>query len=165
MRPRSSICGRAARQAAPSGHNHQPFSRQALDKASEPWGQLLIVDGPPGIGCPVISASAGADLALLVVEPTVSGVHDLDRVLGTVNHFGVPAVVCINKADLNPAQSASIMAYCTAEGIEVVGQLPYDTIVTEAMVRGQPVTEYQPDGAMAMALWNAWVRIRTRLDA
>jgi MinD superfamily P-loop ATPase len=132
----------------------------ALDEGRE----LLIVDGPPGIGCPVISASAGADLALLVVEPTVSGIHDLERALGTVTHFRVPALVCINKADLNPEQTAVIEAYCAEEGIEVVGKLPFDTIVTEAMVQGQPVTAYQPDGAMAAALGTAWSRIRARLE-
>ena len=132
----------------------------ALDEGRE----LLIVDGPPGIGCPVISASAGADLALLVVEPTVSGIHDLERALGTVTHFRVPALVCINKADLNPEQTAVIEAYCAEEGIEVVGKLPFDTIVTEAMVQGQPVTAYQPDGAMAAALGAAWSRIRARLE-
>jgi MinD superfamily P-loop ATPase len=121
--------------------------------ALEEGRKLLIVDGPPGIGCPVISASAGADLALLVVEPTVSGIHDLERALGTVNHFGVPALVCINKADLSPAHSATIEAYCASEGIEVVGKLPYDTTVTEAMVQGQPVTAYQPEGVMASAMW------------
>ena len=132
----------------------------ALDEGRE----LLIVDGPPGIGCPVISASAGADLALLVVEPTVSGIHDLERALGTVTHFRVPALVCINKADLNLVQTTAIEAYCTAEGIEVVGKLPYDTVVTEAMVQGQPVTTYQPDGAMAAALRSAWARIRASLE-
>jgi MinD superfamily P-loop ATPase len=132
----------------------------ALDQDRE----LLIVDGPPGIGCPVISASAGADLALLVVEPTVSGIHDLERALGTVNHFGVPALVCINKADLNPAHSAAIEAFCTAEGIEVVGRLPYDTAVTEAMVQGQPVTSYQPEGAMASALRWVWDQLRKHLN-
>jgi MinD superfamily P-loop ATPase len=126
--------------------------------------QLLIVDGPPGIGCPVISASAGADLALLVVEPTVSGIHDLQRALATVNHFRVPALVCINKADINPVHTASIEAYCEAQGIEVVGKLPYDTVVTEAMVRGQAVTTYEPEGAMASALREAWLRIRARLE-
>ncbi|MFN2184534.1 MAG: ATP-binding protein [Anaerolineae bacterium] len=126
--------------------------------------ELLIVDGPPGIGCPVISASAGADLALLVVEPTVSGIHDLERALGTVMHFRVPALVCINKADLNPAQTAAIEAYCQAQGIEVVGTLPFDTVVTEAMVHGQPVTAYQPDGAMATALREAWSRLQARLE-
>jgi MinD superfamily P-loop ATPase len=132
----------------------------ALDQGRE----LLIVDGPPGIGCPVISASAGADLALLVVEPTVSGIHDLERALGTVMHFRVPALVCINKADLNPEQTAEIEAHCAEEGIEVVGRLPFDTIVTEAMVQGQPVTAYQPDGAMAAAVGAAWARIRARLE-
>jgi len=132
----------------------------ALDQGRE----LLIVDGPPGIGCPVISASAGADLALLVVEPTVSGIHDLERALGTVTHFRVPALVCINKADLNPQQTATIEAYCTDQGIEVVGRLPFDTVVTEAMVQGQPVTAYQPDGAMADALRKAWARIQEWLE-
>lgn len=132
----------------------------ALDEGRE----LLIVDGPPGIGCPVISASAGADLALLVVEPTVSGIHDLERALGTVTHFRVPALVCINKADLNPVQTAVIEDYCTAQGIEVVGKLPFDTVVTEAMIQGQPVSAYQPDGAMAAALRKAWTRVQAWLE-
>jgi MinD superfamily P-loop ATPase len=132
----------------------------ALDEGRE----LLIVDGPPGIGCPVISASAGADVALLVVEPTVSGIHDLERVLATVTHFRVPALVCINKADLNPTQTAAIEAYSEEQGIEVVGRLPYDTTVTKAMVQGQPVTAYKPDGAMANALREAWQRLRIRLE-
>jgi MinD superfamily P-loop ATPase len=132
----------------------------ALDESRE----LLIVDGPPGIGCPVISASAGADLALLVVEPTVSGIHDLERALGTVTHFRVPALVCINKADLNPVQTAVIEAYCSTQGIEVVGKLPFDTVVTEAMVQGQPVSAYQPDGAMTAALRKAWTRIQASLE-
>ncbi|NIV38630.1 MAG: (4Fe-4S)-binding protein, partial [Anaerolineae bacterium] len=132
----------------------------ALDEGRE----LLIVDGPPGIGCPVISASAGADLALLVVEPTVSGIHDLERALGTVTHFRVPALVCINKADLNPVRTTAIEAYCTDQGIEVVGKLPYDTVVTEAMVQGQPVTAYQPDGVMTAALHRAWNRIQSWLE-
>jgi MinD superfamily P-loop ATPase len=132
----------------------------ALDEGRE----LLLVDGPPGIGCPVISANAGADLALIVTEPTVSGVHDLERILGTVNHFRVPALVLINKADLNPVHTARIEAYCLDRGIEVVGKLPYDTAVTEAMVQGQPVTAYQPDGPVAVTLREGWRRIRERLD-
>jgi MinD superfamily P-loop ATPase len=132
----------------------------ALDQGHE----LLIVDGPPGIGCPVISASAGADLVLLVVEPTVSGVHDLERALGTVSHFGVPALVCINKADLNPTRSAAIEGFCASEGIELVGRLPYDTIVTEAMVQGQPVSVYQPEGEMARAMREMWIKISARLE-
>jgi MinD superfamily P-loop ATPase len=132
----------------------------ALDEGRE----LLIVDGPPGIGCPVISANAGADLALLVTEPTVSGVHDLERILGTVNHFRVPALVLINKADVSPAHTANIEAYCQAQGIELVGRLPYDTVVTEAMVQGQPVTICEPGGAMDRALREVWARVRKRLN-
>jgi len=132
----------------------------ALDEGRE----LLIVDGPPGIGCPVISANAGADLALLVTEPTVSGVHDLERILGTVNHFRVPALVLINKADVSPAHTAGIEAYCRAQGIELVGQLPYDSVVTEAMVQGQPVTLYEPEGAMAGALREVWAKVRQHLN-
>jgi MinD superfamily P-loop ATPase len=129
---------------------------RALDEGRE----LLLVDGPPGIGCPVIAANAGADLALLVVEPTVSGVHDLERALRTVSHFRVPALVCINKADLNPGQVAAIEAFCAAEGIEIVGRLPYDTVVTQAMVHGQPVTAFEPEGAVAAAVRAMWARIQ-----
>jgi len=100
----------------------------------------------------------------LVTEPTVSGVHDLERILGTVNHFRVPALVLINKADVNPAQAASIEAYCRARGIALVGKLPYDTVVTEAMIQGQPVTLYQPEGAMARALREVWAQVRKRLN-
>jgi MinD superfamily P-loop ATPase len=132
----------------------------ALDEGRE----LLIVDGPPGIGCPVISANAGADLALVVTEPTVSGVHDLGRILGTVNHFRVPALVLINKADLNPEHTAGIEAYCREQGIELVGRLPYDDAVTRAMVQGQAVTRYEPGGAMAGALRQVWGRVRQHLD-
>jgi MinD superfamily P-loop ATPase len=137
----------------------------ALDEASDEGRELLIVDGPPGIGCPVISANAGADLALLVTEPTVSGVHDLQRILGTVNHFRVPALVLINKADVNRAHTANIEAFCRAQGIALAGRLPYDDVVTEAMVQGQPVTAYQPDGPMAMALRAAWAQVKDRLEA
>ena len=132
----------------------------ALDEGRD----LLIVDGPPGIGCPVISANAGADLALLVAEPTVSGVHDLERILGTVNHFRVPALVCVNKADINPEHTASIEAFCHAHGIDLVGTLPYDNVVTDAMVQGQAVTLYEPDGQISLALREMWTRIRKRLN-
>jgi MinD superfamily P-loop ATPase len=132
--------------------------------AQDEGRELLLVDGPPGIGCPVISASAGADLALLVTEPTVSGVHDLERILGTVTHFRVPALVVINKADVNPAHAAGIEAFCRAQGIDLVGKLPYDTVVTAAMVQGQPVTVYQPGGAVAAGLREVWAQVRGRLS-
>jgi MinD superfamily P-loop ATPase len=136
--------------------------QQARLLALDTGAALLLVDGPPRIGCPVISASAGADLALHVVEPTISGAHDLERILGTTDHFGVPSLVAINKADLNRARSDEIAAFCARRGVEVVGRIPYDTVVTEAMVKGLPVTEYG-DGMLAEALKKIWPRIRERL--
>jgi MinD superfamily P-loop ATPase len=120
---------------------------------------LVMVDGPPGIGCPVISAAAGADVALIVTEPTAAGVHDLERVLQTTQHFGVPALVCINKADLYPGGAAQIEAYCSGHGIEVVGHIPFDLTVTEAMVQGKPVTAYQPEAPASRAIVQAWQHV------
>ena len=137
--------------------------QQASLLALDTGAALLLVDGPPGIGCPVIAASAGTDMALLVVEPTVSGVHDLERVLATTDHFGVPAMVVINKADLNLARSAEIVAFCTAREVEVIGQIPYDTVVTEAMVAGLPVTAFGSN-PVSQSLCAAWGKVKATLD-
>jgi len=132
--------------------------QQARLRGLDTGAALVVVDGPPGIGCPVISASAGMDLALHVVEPTVSGVHDLERIMGTTDHFSVPSLVLINKADLNPARSEEIVAFCAGRGVEVVGRVPYDDVVTEAMVQGRPVTDYT-DGPVTDALKGMWSRV------
>lgn len=132
----------------------------ALDEGYD----LVIVDGPPGIGCPVISAASGAALAVIVAEPTAAGVHDMERVLQTTEHFGVPSLVCINKADLHPSGAAAIEAYCQEKGLPVLGRLPFDTRVTEAMVQGQPVTEYSPDSPISEALREAWRRVLQEME-
>lgn len=137
--------------------------QQGRDLGAEIGAQLMLIDGPPGIGCPVISATTGVDMALLVVEPTISGVHDLKRVLGTTEHFGVPALVAINKADLNVKRSDEVAAFCEERGVELVGRIPYNTAVTEAMVQGQPVTAYT-DGSVSEALREIWKRVKVRLD-
>jgi MinD superfamily P-loop ATPase len=123
----------------------------------------VFVDGPPGIGCPVIAAASGADLALIVAEPTAAGIHDMERILATTAHFRVPTLVCINKADLYPAGAAHIEAYCDQHGIEVVGEIPFDASVTEAMVQGYPVTAYLPASPASQALAAIWQRIAARL--
>jgi MinD superfamily P-loop ATPase len=125
---------------------------------------LVMVDGPPGIGCPVISAAAGADLALIVTEPTAAGVHDLERVLQTTQHFGVPALVCINKADLYPGGASQIEAYCSDQAIEVIGHIPFDLTVTEAMVHGEPVTAYRPDAPASQAIVQTWQHVIAGLN-
>ena len=123
---------------------------RALDDEAD----LLLVDGPPGIGCAVIAALSGADLALIVTEPTVSGAHDLERVLELAAHFNIPATVLLNKADLSPVQAKAIVTYCAANDVPLVGNLPYDPTITDAMVRGEPVTA--GDGPAADALRAAW---------
>ena len=120
---------------------------------------LVLVDGPPGIGCPVISATSGADLALIVAEPTAAGVHDMRRVLQTTDHFGVQALVCINKADIYPQGAAEIEAFCREENISMVGQIPFDLTVTEAMVRGQTVTAFAPTAAASQAIREIWLKV------
>jgi len=124
---------------------------------------LMLVDGPPGIGCPVISAVSGADLALIVTEPTAAGAHDMQRVLGTTKHFGVPALVCINKADIYPEGVAEIENCCETLGIEIAGLIPYDITVTQAMVQGQPVTAYQPESPASQALYEIWAKVMDTL--
>jgi MinD superfamily P-loop ATPase len=125
---------------------------------------LMIVDGPPGVGCPVIAAASGADLAVIVAEPTVAGIHDMQRVLETTRHFGVPSLVCINKADIYPEGATEIGAYCRANGLDMIGHLPFDTAVIEAMTQGQPITAYQPDRPVSRALRDVWRRVLAALE-
>ena len=131
---------------------------RALDEQAD----LLLVDGPPGIGCPVIAALSGADLVLIVTEPTVSGVHDLERILGVAAHFQTRAAVLLNKADLSPAHAEAIAAACAAQDVPLVGRLPYDPAVTEAMVRGEPVTA--GDGPVAAALRAVWAVLQAHFQ-
>ena len=138
--------------------------RQARLLALDEGYPLMIVDGPPGIGCPVISAAAGADLALIVTEPTAAGVHDLVRVLQTTQHFAVPALVCVNKADLYPEGTAHIEAYCRAHDVEVIGHIAFDATVTEAMVHGEPVTAYRPDAPASRAISRVWQAVAVWLE-
>ena len=117
--------------------------RQKARQIAEKQGlDYIISDGPPGIGCPVISSLTNANLALLVTEPTLSGMHDLDRVLGVCRHFCVPAAVCINKFDLNDDNTRQIESYCLEQGVAVVSRIPFDNIFTEALAHEQPVVEY-----------------------
>jgi MinD superfamily P-loop ATPase len=130
--------------------------RQQAKKIAENEGkELIISDGPPGIGCPVISSLSGASLALLITEPTLSGMHDLERVLGVCQHFGVPAQVCINKYDLNEENTRQIESQCLSEGFEIAGRIPFDNIVTQSIVQGVPVVEYS-DGKVTQEIERMW---------
>jgi MinD superfamily P-loop ATPase len=138
-----------------SGKLVAEVKRQAKNIAKEVKADYIIIDGPPGTGCPVISSLAGANIALLVTEPTLSGVHDLKRIIQVCQHFGVPAVVCINKYDLNESNTSSIEAYCRSLAIPVAAKIPFDTLVTEAMVHGKPVLEYT-NGKITQEITKLW---------
>jgi len=129
--------------------------QQAREMAEKLGLDYIITDGPPGIGCPVISSLSGSSLALLVTEPTLSGIHDLERILGVCHHFGVQASVCINKYDINEDNTHQIEGYCLSQGVEIAARIPFDNVVTEAMVHGLPVVEYVRNGVShhIEALW------------
>ena len=118
----------------------------------------LITDGPPGIGCPVISSLSGASLALLVTEPTLSGMHDLERIIGVCHHFGVPAIACINKYDINEDNSLEIEKYCNSQNVPVSAKIPFDNTVTEALINGMPVVSYTHCKA-AVEIESLWEKI------
>lgn len=132
--------------------------KQAREIAEKQKMDYIISDGPPGIGCPVISSLSGATLALLVTEPTLSGIHDLERVLGVCRHFGVPALVCINKYDINEVNSRQIETYCHTEAADVVAKIPFDNVFTEAMVHGMPVVKYS-DGVVSQQIKRLWQNV------
>jgi len=136
--------------------------QQAKQIAERDGLNCIISDGPPGIGCPVISSLSGANLALLVTEPTLSGIHDLERVLGVCHHFGIPILVCINKYDLNEDNTHQIEDYCLDLGVEVAAKIPFDNIVTEALVEKLPVVEYS-QGKVTQEIQSLWQRISLAL--
>ena len=142
-----------------SGKLVTSVKQHARLQAVENGAGLMLADGPPGIGCPVISAASGADLALIVAEPSISGVHDMQRVVGTVAHFGVRAIVCINKADIYPDGTSSIEDFCRENGIEVAGTVPFDDAVPRAMVLGEPVTSLAPESAASRGIVELWTRL------
>jgi len=131
--------------------------RQNAKKVAEKENcELIINDGPPGIGCPVIASVSGVDLGLIVVEPTLSGIHDMERALGLLNHFRIPCLVCVNKYDLNEENTSRIVEFCKSNGVEVVGNIPFDPIVTEAMIAGKPIVEYSPESGVSKAIVELW---------
>lgn len=132
--------------------------KRAREIAAEKNLDYIISDGPPGIGCPVISSLSGADLALLITEPTLSGIHDLERVAAVCRHFGVSAMVCINKYDLDAENCSQIETYCRAQGLDIVSKIPYDNIFTTAMVKMLPVVEYS-DGKVSQEITALWRKL------
>ena len=135
--------------------------RQEARKIAEEKGLgLILTDGPPGIGCPVIAAIGGAAGVLIVTEPTVSGKHDMERVVLLAEHFKVPAMVCVNKFDLNLDQSQAIEEFAKSKNVNVLGRIPFDPIFTKSMVQGQTIFEYKRQSEAGKTVKQIWEKTR-----
>lgn len=139
------------------------IKRQAQQALEDLEGDLMIVDGPPGIGCPVISAISGADVVLIVTEPSLAGIHDLERVLRTADYFQVPAWVCINKVDLYPEGAKRIKDICQDQGVTLLGEIPYDLTIPRAMSAGEPVTAFEPGSDASLQISAIWEKVQKEL--
>jgi MinD superfamily P-loop ATPase len=130
--------------------------REARELAKNRGLGLILTDGPPGLACPVIASIAGATAVLIVTEPTLSGHHDMDRVVELANHFEIPASICVNKYDLNPNMTGVIEQYAKERGLPILGRIPFDPIFTKAMVQNQTIIEYDGRSQAAQALREIW---------
>ena len=134
--------------------------RQEAKKLAEDSGlELLITDGPPGIGCPVIASLTGTTAVLIVTEPSLSGIHDMKRVVQLAAGFKIPVLVCINKSDLNLEQTSKIIDFCAQKELRYLGKIPYDPLFTKAMIQGQTILEFEPNSKVAQAVTEIWEKL------
>ncbi len=135
--------------------------REARDLAEEKGHDFILTDGPPGIGCPVIAAIGGATALAIIVEPSVSGMHDMQRVAELARHFKVPGLVCVNKYDLNKEMTKKIEDFALTHNMTLLGRIPFDPVFTKAMIAGQNVLEYAPGSQSAASIREVWDGIRS----
>lgn len=138
--------------------------QQGKERAQRDGLDLLLTDGPPGVGCPVIASLGSATAVLIVAEPSVSGLHDMERVAQLAAGFNIPAMVCINKFDINPEQGKAIEAYAEKKNIAVMGRIPFDPMFTKAMVMGKTLFEYNGRSEGSDAVRSIWEKVAQRLD-
>jgi MinD superfamily P-loop ATPase len=124
---------------------------------------LILTDGPPGVGCPVIASLGGATAVLIVTEPTVSGRHDMERVSELAAFFKIPAMICVNKFDLNLEATEAIENFAREEKVTVLGRIPFDHIFTKSMVQGQTIFEYDGNSEAAQAVRELWTKVTEAL--
>jgi MinD superfamily P-loop ATPase len=136
--------------------------KKAMEVAQERGLELILIDGPPGIGCPVTASLTGVNLILVITEPTLSGIHDLERVLKLAEHFKIPSMVCINKFDINLENTQRIASYCRKNGSRIIGQIPYESKVVEALVQRRTIMDYPCNEVQGIVL-QMWGKIETIL--
>ena len=133
--------------------------KETRQLAEERGLDLILTDGPPGIGCPVIAAIGGATALVIVVEPTVSGIHDMERVVDLAAHFRVPGMVIVNKFDLNVGMTEAIEQLAEKRNILVLGRVPFDPVFTRSMVQGQTLFEYGEESPTRRVVRDIWAKI------
>ncbi len=136
---------------------------EARNDAEAQNRDLILIDGPPGVGCPVIASITGCDLAFVVTEPTKSGLHDLERVVGLAKHFKIPAFATVNKADLDEEMAGKIETACHKNGVKTLGRIPFDPAAVKSVVAGARLVEYS-SGAAAMAIRDIWRKLSYELE-
>ncbi len=128
----------------------------AKEWAQKESAELVLVDGSPGVGCPVIASLTDTDAALFVAEPTVTAIHDLKRVYELTRHFDIPAMTLINKTGINPENEEELLSFCRKNNIPLVGSLPYSQAFSLAQIQGKTIVEYDPEGLgkLIIEIWN-----------
>jgi MinD superfamily P-loop ATPase len=134
------------------------IKKAAEEIAREEGCDYMILDGPPGIGCPVFATLSGTDIALIVTEPTLSGIHDMERVIDVAAHFNIETAVVINKYDLHLQNTDSISSVCKTRGVSIAGRIPFSLTVSESIVRMVPSVEYC-ESAVRDAIGDVWNRV------
>ena len=142
-----------------SGKLVTKVKQAAKEIAQKQNKDYVIVDGPPGIGCPVIASLADADLALIVTEPTLSGIHDMQRIMDVALHFKITTQVVINKYDLNVDNAETIESMCKDKNIDVIGRIPFSKKVSESIVKSVPIIEYIKDD-VSKEIVSIWEKIK-----
>ncbi len=137
--------------------------QEARNLAEAQQRNLILIDGPPGIGCPVIAAITGTQAVFIITEPTLSGQHDLLRVLELTSHFNIPAYVCVNKWDINPDMTDKIQRCAKQHGAELCGTIPYDPKITAAQIDGKTIIEYG-DTVATLAIKQIWQQFYDELE-
>jgi len=133
--------------------------KKAQEKAENIGADWVIIDGSPGIGCPVIASLSGADCALVVTEPTLSGLHDAKRVIDMARHFKIEALLVVNKYDLNIDMTGKIEEYCSEEKVPFIGKIGFDKTIVKAMVQGKTIIEYS-QGETSQRVKEIWTRLQ-----
>nr|KXH77891.1 MAG: (4Fe-4S)-binding protein [Candidatus Thorarchaeota archaeon SMTZ1-83] len=138
--------------------------KQSQKMAGANGKDLILIDGSPGIGCPVIATVTGIQLGVVVTEPTMSGFHDMKRVLELLHRFRVKTMVIINKFDLNVENTELIEQYCEENDVELLGRIPFDSVTTKSMVAAKTLPEFVPDHELTASLREMWSRVTTAVS-